>query len=39
MYRAITRNIEFKVTPRFLPDRSSHEKSYFFEVLRTEQRE
>ena len=30
MYRAVTRNIEVKVTPRFLPERSSHEKSYFF---------
>src|SRR3974390_2786748 len=30
MYRAVTRSIEVKVTPRFLPERSSHEKSYFF---------
>lgn len=30
MYRALTRNIEVKVTPRFLPERSSQEKSYFF---------
>ena len=30
MYRAVTRNIEVKVTPRFLPERSSHEKRYFF---------
>ena len=30
MYQAITRNIEVKVTPRFLPERSSQEKSYYF---------
>src|ERR1700733_2413890 len=30
MYRAVTRNIEVKVTPRFLPDRSSIEKNYYF---------
>src|SRR5919198_588764 len=30
MYRAVTRNIEVTVTPRFLPERSSHEKNYFF---------
>jgi ApaG protein len=30
MYQAVTRNIEVKVTPRFLPERSSQEKSYFF---------
>ena len=30
MYQAVTRNIEVKVTPRFMPERSSHEKSYFF---------
>jgi ApaG protein len=30
MYRAVTRNIEVTVTPRFLTDRSSPEKSYYF---------
>jgi ApaG protein len=30
MYRAITRNIEVKVEPRFLPDRSSPENGYYF---------
>ena len=30
MYQAVTHNIEVKVTPRFLPERSSREKSYFF---------
>jgi len=30
MYRAITRNIEVVVTPRFVPDRSSPENNYFF---------
>jgi ApaG protein len=30
MYRAVTRNIEVTVTPRFLPERSSPENSYFF---------
>jgi ApaG protein len=30
MYQAVTRNIEVKVTPRFLPERSSQEKSYYF---------
>ena len=30
MYQAMTRNIEVTVTPKFLPERSSHEKSYFF---------
>jgi ApaG protein len=30
MYRALTRNIEVVVTPRFIPDRSSPENSYFF---------
>ena len=30
MYQAITRNIEVTVTPKFLPDRSSQEKNYFF---------
>jgi ApaG protein len=29
-YRAVTRQIEVAVTPRFLPDRSSPEKNYFF---------
>jgi ApaG protein len=30
MYRAVTHEIEVKVTPRFLPERSSNEKSYYF---------
>jgi ApaG protein len=30
MYEAVTRDIEVKVTPRFLPERSSPENSYFF---------
>jgi ApaG protein len=30
MYEAVTRNIVVKVTPRFLPERSSQEKSYYF---------
>jgi ApaG protein len=30
MYRAVTRNIEVRVTPRFLPDRSSPDNNYFF---------
>ena len=30
MYNAVTRKIEVNVTPRFLPERSSVEKSYFF---------
>lgn len=30
MYRTVTHDIEVKVTPRFLPERSSHEKNYFF---------
>ena len=30
MYQTVTRNIEVSVTPKFLPERSSHEKSYFF---------
>jgi len=29
-YRAVTRQIEVKVVPRFLPDRSSPENGYFF---------
>jgi ApaG protein len=29
-YRAITRQIEVKVIPRFLPDRSSPENGYYF---------
>jgi ApaG protein len=29
-YRAVTRQIEVRVTPRFLPDRSSPENGYFF---------
>jgi ApaG protein len=30
MYRAVTRSIEVVVTPRFIADRSSPEKNYFF---------
>jgi ApaG protein len=30
MYRAVTRNIEVMVTPRFVADRSSPENNYFF---------
>lgn len=30
MYRAVTRDIEVKVTPRFMPERSSQEQSYYF---------
>ncbi len=30
MYKALTRGIQVVVTPRFQPDRSSAEKSYFF---------
>jgi ApaG protein len=30
MYRAVTRNIEVTVTPRFVPERSSATKNYFF---------
>jgi ApaG protein len=30
MYRTTTRDIEVAVTPRFLPERSSPENSYFF---------
>jgi ApaG protein len=30
MYRTVTRNIEVKVTPRFMPERSSPDKGYFF---------
>jgi|SRR5580700_1770170 ApaG protein len=30
MYRAVTRDIEVTVSPRFLPDRSSIEKNYYF---------
>jgi ApaG protein len=30
MYKAVTRDIEVMVTPRFLPERSSSEKGYFF---------
>jgi ApaG protein len=29
-YRAVTREIEVKASPRFLPDRSSPENGYFF---------
>jgi ApaG protein len=30
MYQAVTRKIEVSVTPRFMPERSSAEKNYFF---------
>jgi ApaG protein len=30
MYRAVTRDIEVQVTPRFVPDRSSPDNNYFF---------
>jgi ApaG protein len=30
MYRAVTRNIEVTVTPRFMPDRSSPESGHYF---------
>jgi ApaG protein len=30
MYQAVTRNIEVTVAPRFLPERSSTEKRYYF---------
>jgi ApaG protein len=30
MYRAVTRNIAVKVTPRFIAERSSPENGYFF---------
>jgi ApaG protein len=30
MYRAVTRNIEVSVTPRFVADRSSPDNNYFF---------
>jgi ApaG protein len=30
MYRAVTRNIEVTVSPRFLPERSAPEKGHFF---------
>lgn len=30
MYKAVTRGIEVTVTPRFLPERSSSDKSYYF---------
>jgi ApaG protein len=29
-YRAVTRHIEVRVTPRFLPERSSPQNNYFF---------
>src|SRR3954466_4979160 len=29
-YRAVTREIEVKASPRFMPDRSSPENGYFF---------
>ncbi|HWM45471.1 MAG TPA: Co2+/Mg2+ efflux protein ApaG [Xanthobacteraceae bacterium] len=30
MYRAVTRNITVSVTPRFMPERSSLDKNYYF---------
>lgn len=30
MYRAVTRNIEITVTPRFMPDRSAPENGHYF---------
>jgi ApaG protein len=30
MYKAVTRDIEVTVTPRFLPERSSDDKGYYF---------
>src|SRR5882672_879034 len=30
MYQTVTRHIEVTVTPKFLPERSSQEKSYYF---------
>jgi ApaG protein len=30
MYRAVTRNIEVKVTPRFVAERSSPDNNYYF---------
>jgi len=30
MYQTTTRKIEVTVTPKFMPERSSHEKGYFF---------
>lgn len=30
MYKAVTRDIHVTVTPRFMPERSSTEKSYYF---------
>lgn len=30
MYKSVTRDIEVAVTPRFLPERSSDEKGYYF---------
>ena len=30
MYQAVTRNIAVSVEPKFMPDRSSAEKSYYF---------
>jgi ApaG protein len=30
MYKAVTRDIHVTVTPRFLPERSSAEKNYYF---------
>ncbi len=36
MYQAVTRNIEVTVSPRFLPERSSGEKNYFFWAYKVE---
>ena len=30
MYKAVTRGVEVTVTPQFLPERSSRDKTYFF---------
>jgi ApaG protein len=36
MYRAVTRNIEVTVAPRFLPERSSLERNFFFWAYKIE---
>jgi ApaG protein len=36
MYRAVTRNIEVTVSPRFLPERSSRERNLFFWAYKIE---
>jgi ApaG protein len=36
MYRAVTRNIEVTVTPRFVQERSSPDNGYFFWAYRIE---